>query len=56
MAHVILAGLLTLAVVAQAYLLPPAGSITVGGKLGKYANLSTALNDTSSSIYFVYPG
>ncbi|RPD64826.1 pectin lyase-like protein [Lentinus tigrinus ALCF2SS1-6] len=35
---------------------PPKGAITVGGSKGQYANLSAALVDDSSLIYFVYPG
>ncbi|KAI1793818.1 pectin lyase fold/virulence factor [Ganoderma leucocontextum] len=34
---------------------PPAGAITVGN-VGKYATLSTALEDTSSLVYFIYSG
>ncbi|RDX50467.1 pectin lyase-like protein [Lentinus brumalis] len=34
---------------------PPAGAITVGNG-GKYATLSAALKDTSSSVYYVFPG
>ncbi|RPD64827.1 pectin lyase-like protein [Lentinus tigrinus ALCF2SS1-6] len=34
---------------------PPAGAITVGTG-GKYATLSAALKDTSSSVYYVFPG
>ncbi|TFK92788.1 carbohydrate esterase family 8 protein [Polyporus arcularius HHB13444] len=35
---------------------PPKGAITVGGSKGQYANLSEALADNSSLIYFVFPG
>jgi pectinesterase len=41
---------------ASSYLLPPKGAITIGGKYGKYKTISAALNDTSSDVYFVYPG
>ncbi|KAI0339550.1 pectin lyase-like protein [Trametopsis cervina] len=34
---------------------PPAGAITVGPS-GKYAKISAALQDTSSSVYFIYAG
>ncbi|KAI0756744.1 pectin lyase fold/virulence factor [Daedaleopsis nitida] len=34
---------------------PPAGAITVGSG-GKYATLSAALKDTSSSTYYIFPG
>ncbi|RDX50468.1 pectin lyase-like protein [Lentinus brumalis] len=35
---------------------PPKGAIIVGGSKGQYANLSEALADNSSLIYFVFPG
>ncbi|KAF8606969.1 pectin lyase-like protein [Ceratobasidium sp. AG-I] len=35
---------------------PPAGAITVGGTKGTYPNISIALQDTSSNVYFVYAG
>lgn len=38
-----------------AYSSPPSGAITVGTS-GKYATLTKALADTSSSVYFVYSG
>jgi pectinesterase len=52
------AGVAAIALVqsASAYLLPPKGAITIGGKYGKYKTISAALNDTSSDVYFVYPG
>ncbi|KAI0361344.1 pectin lyase-like protein [Trametes cingulata] len=34
---------------------PPKGAITVGPG-GKYSSLSAALQDTSSSVYFIFPG
>ncbi|KAI0766039.1 pectin lyase fold/virulence factor [Irpex lacteus] len=34
---------------------PPSGAITVGSK-GKYAKISDALADKSSSVYFIYAG
>ncbi|KAI0639667.1 pectin lyase fold/virulence factor [Trametes polyzona] len=34
---------------------PPAGAITVGSG-GKYPTLSAALKDTSSLVYFIFPG
>ncbi|KAJ2976243.1 hypothetical protein NUW54_g11598 [Trametes sanguinea] len=34
---------------------PPAGAITVGPG-GAYSSLSAALKDTSSNIYFIFPG
>jgi pectinesterase len=47
--------LLSAIALANAYLLPPKGAITIG-RQGQYANLSAALNDTSSDVYFVYAG
>ncbi|KAI0721385.1 pectin lyase fold/virulence factor [Cerioporus squamosus] len=35
---------------------PPRGAITVGGSKGQYANLSAALADNSSLVYFIYTG
>ncbi|KAB5593615.1 Pectinesterase [Ceratobasidium theobromae] len=35
---------------------PPPGAITIGGTDSKYANLTAALSDTSSNIYFLYAG
>ncbi|KAK0476793.1 pectin lyase-like protein [Armillaria novae-zelandiae] len=40
---------------AWAYNSPPSGAITVGNS-GTYPNLSKALGDTSSSVYFIYSG
>ncbi|KAI0673397.1 pectin lyase-like protein [Trametes maxima] len=40
---------------ASALSAPPAGAITVGSG-GKYATLSAALKDTSSVVYYVFPG
>ncbi|KAK0448751.1 pectin lyase-like protein [Armillaria borealis] len=40
---------------AWAYSSPPSGAITVGSS-GTYPNLSKALGDTSSSVYFIYSG
>lgn len=47
--------ILAFALSALAYSSPPSGAITVG-KGGKYAKLSDALKDTSSSVYFIYSG
>ncbi|KAI0652113.1 pectin lyase-like protein [Trametes meyenii] len=44
-----------LALGASALSTPPAGAITVGSG-GKYATLSAALKDTSSLVYYVFPG
>ncbi|KAK0225528.1 pectin lyase-like protein [Armillaria fumosa] len=40
---------------AWGYSSPPSGAITVGNS-GTYLNLSKALGDTSSSVYFIYSG
>ncbi|RPD81895.1 putative pectinesterase precursor [Lentinus tigrinus ALCF2SS1-7] len=47
--------LLTCATYAVALNAPPPGAITVGAA-GHYANLSAALKDTSSLVYFVFAG
>ncbi|PIL31696.1 hypothetical protein GSI_06399 [Ganoderma sinense ZZ0214-1] len=47
--------LLSFAIAALALHEPPPGAITVG-KEGRYANLSTALQDVSSLEYFVFAG
>jgi hypothetical protein len=41
---------------ASAYFFPPKGAITVGGAHGQYDSISAALSDTSSDVYFIYPG
>ncbi|KAI0801009.1 pectin lyase-like protein [Fomes fomentarius] len=45
----------SLAISALALSSPPAGAITVGSG-GKHATLSAALKDTSSLVYFIFPG
>lgn len=35
---------------------PPKGAITVGGRFGQYPNLTTALNNKTSNVYFIYAG
>ncbi|QRV77627.1 pectinesterase [Ceratobasidium sp. AG-Ba] len=47
---------LNYALLALAGSYPPAGAITVGGTKGQYPNISIALQDTSSDVYFVYAG
>ncbi|GAB1520709.1 hypothetical protein RhiTH_003797 [Rhizoctonia solani] len=49
-------GLLGSAFVVSAGSYPPNGSITIGGIKGKYRNISTALLDVSSNVYFIYAG
>ncbi|KAJ1303289.1 hypothetical protein OPQ81_011486 [Rhizoctonia solani] len=49
-------GLLGSSFVASAGSYPPAGAITIGGTKGKYPNISIALLDTSSDVYFIYAG
>ncbi|CUA68807.1 putative pectinesterase A [Rhizoctonia solani] len=49
-------GLLGSAFVTSAGSYAPAGAITIGGTIGKYPNISIALLDTSSDVYFIYAG
>ncbi|KAB5595863.1 putative effector protein/Pectinesterase [Ceratobasidium theobromae] len=49
-------GLLGSALVACAGSYPPNGAITIGETKGKYPNISIALFDTSSDVYFIYAG
>ncbi|CAE6442596.1 unnamed protein product [Rhizoctonia solani] len=52
----VLLGLLGSTFVVSAGSYPPSGAITIGGTDGKYPNISTALLDTSSNVYFIYAG
>jgi hypothetical protein len=57
MAFRVFCGILALSLgrFALAYNSPPTGAITIGSG-GTYATISAALQDTSSSVYFVYAG
>ncbi|KAG8718148.1 hypothetical protein FRC08_005859 [Ceratobasidium sp. 394] len=52
----LLFGLLSSAAVSLAGSYPPEGAITIGGAKGQYPNISIALQDTTSNVYFVYAG
>ncbi|KAG8742504.1 hypothetical protein FRC10_001338 [Ceratobasidium sp. 414] len=52
----LLLGLLGSAAVSLAGSYPPEGAITIGGAEGQYPNISIALRDTTSDVYFVYAG
>ncbi|KAG8773503.1 hypothetical protein FRC12_002499 [Ceratobasidium sp. 428] len=52
----LLLGLLSAALVSLADSYPPNDAITIGGTKGQYPNISIALQDTTSDVYFVYAG